>query len=168
MYFTGAAADEAALRRLLVAALLGFGQLNTDPRGGVAARVAAGGPRLVLAHAAFEAAELAHLWGRATAAQRRALAQPRTLAAVAVWQGLHVQWLLLGPAAPLAAELAERKPGFFWLGLERLVRELNFRVVCPPDRTQAQVAQDVSLYKAGLVNQPADVLTLAQAQALRG
>ena len=159
---------EATIRRCTVALLLGFSHVS-QAAGGAAAR-RPDGTTLVLAHTQFAGPDFAPVWGQPDPARLPALRRPGALAALAVWQGLALQWLALGPARPLAERLAARRPGWSGAGFAPadLVREMGFRLVCPPDRTQGDVARDVSIYKPGLVNQPTDVLTLEQAQALRG
>ena len=159
---------QASIRRLTVAALLGYDQISTTPTG-AAARRQADQATLILHHAEWPLPNPARLWHGADATRLRALRRPGAEAAVALWHGAALRLLLLGPAAPLAAALAERRPGWVWAGCELsdLIKALGFRIVCPPDREPAAVARDVAAYRADLINHPSDLLAIAQARALR-
>ena len=130
---------------------------------------------LEIKQCSISSSTLGGVWNDTSEEKAVAFCDSRVFTVVAVWKGASdLQFMVFGRNPALGKEILRRvqtrKPGARStqnIPIQKLIKDFGFRVVCPPDRTQGDVARDVCLYMTGLVSQPKDVLTIDQAIALR-
>jgi hypothetical protein len=140
-----------------VANYLDFDLLNFDKHG-FDAKKSAANEFLEIKQCSLTSGRLGGTWNDTSEDKARAFSDPRLFTVIAVWKGASdLQFMVYGQCKGLGQYLyervTERKAGTRstqTIGIEKLIREFGFTVICPPDKKPGEILTLIVTYHRDL------------------
>jgi hypothetical protein len=148
-----------AIRDAIVSNYLGYDLLNFDKHG-FDAKSSKSGSFLEVKQCSLNSKRLGGTWNDTNEEKAIAFSDPRLFTVVAVWKGASdLQFLVYGQHQDLGKHLhrlvTSRKPGSRStqsIGIEKLIKDFNFSVICPPDKQKEYICKLIVNYNKSLAN----------------
>ncbi len=146
-----------SIRDAIVANYLGYDLLNFDKHG-FDAKKSKNGVYLEIKQCSITSGRLGGTWNDTNIEKAKAFSDKRLFTAVAVWKGASdLQFIVYGQhngvGKYLLDKVINRKKGSRStqsIGIEKLIKEYKFDIVCPPDKTKDFVCNILVNYQRNL------------------
>jgi hypothetical protein len=147
-----------SIRDAIVANYLGFDLLNFDKHG-FDAKKSLKDEFLEIKQCSISSGRLGGTWNDTNEEKASAFSDKRLFTAVAIWKGASdLQFIIYGQHKELGNYLLERviavqnssTRSTQNVGIEKLIKTYNFKVVCPPDKEEDLILQLIVNYKRDL------------------
>jgi len=147
-----------SIRDAIVANYLGYDLLNFDKHG-FDAKKSKTNEFLEIKQCSISSGRLGGTWNDTNVEKAKAINDKRLFTAVAIWKGgSDLQFIVYGQHKKLGKYLLERviavqntsTRSTQNVGIEKLIKEYNFSVVCPPDKNKEFIVQLIVNYQRNL------------------
>ncbi|PIP54724.1 MAG: hypothetical protein COX07_03770 [Bacteroidetes bacterium CG23_combo_of_CG06-09_8_20_14_all_32_9] len=147
-----------SIRDAIVANYLGFDLLNFDKHG-FDAKKSKKNEFLEIKECSVSSKRLGGTWSDTNEEKAKAFSDKRLFTAVAIWKGASdLQFIIYGQHKGLGKYLLERvisvqnssTRSTQNVGIEKLIKDYGFNVVCPPDKEKELILQLIINYKRNL------------------
>lgn len=147
-----------SIRDAIVANYLGYDLLNFDKHG-FDAKKSKTNEFLEIKQCSISSGRLGGTWNDTNEEKAKAFSDKRLFTAVAIWKGASdLQFIVYGQHKNLGKYLLERviavqnssTRSTQNVGIEKLIKEYNFSVVCPPDKNKELIVQLIVNYQRNL------------------
>lgn len=147
-----------SIRDAIVANYLGFDLLNFDKHG-FDAKKSKNNTFLEIKQCSISSGRLGGTWNDTNEEKAKAFSDKRLFTAVAIWKGASdLQFIVYGQHKGLGRYLLERviavqnssTRSTQNVGIEKLIKDYSFSVICPPDKENDFILQLIINYKRNL------------------
>ncbi len=147
-----------SIRDAIVANYMGFDLLNFDKHG-FDAKKSKANQFLEIKQCSISSKRLGGTWNDTNEEKAKAFSNKRLFTAVAIWKGASdLQFIVYGQHKNLGKYLLERviavqntsTRSTQNVGIEKLIKDYNFCVVCPPDKNKGLIIQIITNYQRNL------------------